>query len=114
MQHLSEEDAERLASIVGVWRAWRGELVRADVCPILEEPSGASLTGFTAETEDALHVILLREVTEREDLAFEVEGYTSPTLLATNANAAVALTDETLRVRLDAPRSYAWIRLEKK
>ena len=114
MQHLSEEDAERLASIVGVWRAWRGELVRADVCPILEEPSGASLTGFTAKTEDALHVILLREVTEREDFAFEVEGYTSPTLLATNANAAVSLTDEALRVRLDAPRSYAWIRLEKK
>jgi hypothetical protein len=84
------------------------------VRPILEEPSGASLTGFAAETEDALHVILLREVTERGDFSLPVDGFASPVLLATNAGAEVSLTDGNLCVHLDAPRSYAWIRLERR
>ena len=53
-------------------------------------------------------------MTERGDFSLPVDGFASPTLLATNAGAEVSLTDGNLCVHLDAPRAYAWIRLEKK
>ena len=115
MQHLAPREKEQLRDIISIWKQYRDELVRADVRPILEEPSGTSLTGFAAETEDALHLILLREVTDRDLFDVSVgEGYGAPTLITSNANADVKLNAGELQVRLDAPRAYAWVRLEKK
>ena len=114
MQRLPEREAERLSSIVSVWKNYRDELVRADVRPLCEEPSGASLTGFAATTEDALHLILLREVTDRDTFTVEVgEGFGAPALIASNAETEVMLERGTLTVRLSDPRAYAWIRLTK-
>lgn len=114
MQRLHARDAERLRTIVGVWREWRGELVRADVRPIGEEPSGVSLTGFAAETEDALHLVLLREVTERDTFTVEIgENFAAPVTVATNADVEVALREGRLTVKLSAPRAYAWIRIAR-
>ena len=115
MQHLEQSDKDLLRDIVSIWKQHRDELVRADVRPICEEPSGASLTGFAAETEDALHLILLREVTDRDLFTVKPgEGLGAPTLITTNANADVTVQNGELQVRLDAPRSYAWIRFSKK
>ena len=114
MQHLSSEDKDSLCDIVAVWKQHRDELVRADVRPICEEPSGASLTGFCAETEDALHLILLREVTDRDLFTVKPgEGLGAPTLIKSNAKADVVFENGELQVRLDAPRAYAWLRFAK-
>ena len=114
MQYLEQSDKDLLRDIVSIWKKHRHELVRADVRPICEEPSGASLTGFAAETEDALHLILLREVTDRDLFTVKLgEGLGAPTLITTNANADVTVEKGELQVRLDAPRSYAWIRFTK-
>ena len=115
MQHLSERDVERLAAIVSIWKKWRSELVDADVCPIGEEPSGCALTGFAAETEDALHMILLREVTERNSFSFSIDtNFESPVLLATNAEVENHIENGMLTATLSAPRSYAWLRFTRK
>ena len=114
MQHLQAEERTRLSAIVSTWREWRDELVRADVRPICEEPSGAALTGFAATTDGALHLILLREVTDRDTFSVEVgEGFAAPALIASNAETEVTLADGVLTVRLSSPRAYAWIRLGK-
>ena len=115
MQHLEQTEKDLLRKIVAVWKLHRHELVCADVSPICEEPSGASLTGFAAECEDALHLILLREVTDRELFTVNVgEGFGAPELIATNTSVDVTLEGGALQARLGAPRSYAWIRLAKK
>jgi len=115
MQRLPEREAERLRAILSVWRTWRDELVRADVSPIGEEPSGATLTGFSADTEEALHLILLREVTDRDTVTVELpQGLELPEVLATNTEAKLSTGEGRLSVTLSAPRSYAWIRLSRK
>lgn len=115
MQHLSVREAERLAAIISTWKQWRGELVRADVCPIGEEPSGCSLTGFAAETEGALHVILLRESTDRSTLNLPIGlDLEAPTLLASNTEVDVRTENNLLTATLSAPRAYAWLRFARK
>ena len=114
MQHLPEREAERLSSIVSVWKEYRDELVRADVRPICEEPSGVSLTGFAASADDALHLILLREVTDRDTFTVEIgEDFSAPVLIASNADTEMMLKGGTLTVRLSSPRAYAWIRIPR-
>ena len=112
MQHLPKADRETLRDILTPWKLWRHELVTADVCPIGEEPSGASLTGFLAKAENATHLILLREATERNCFSIDLSGaYQTPTLLASNAKTQITVQAGNLQVTLEAPRSYAWIRL---
>ena len=114
MQHLPEREVERLSLIVSVWKRYRDELVRADVRPICEEPSGVSLTGFAASADDALHLILLREVTDRDTFTVEIgEDFSAPVLIASNADAEMTLKGGTLTVRLSSPRAYAWIRIPR-
>ena len=115
MQYLPQREAKRLCTIVSTWKKWRGELVCADVIPFGEEPSGCSLTGFIAETENAFHVILLREVTERDTFSLAIDtDLDVPTLLASNTEVNISTEDNVLTATLSAPRSYAWIRFTRK
>lgn len=115
MQHLPAREAERLTAIVGKWREWRDELVRADVRPIGEEPSGAALTGFIAETEDSLHLILLREVTDRASFTLAPDAeLEAPALIAANTGVETHMEAGAFTARLADPRAYAWIRFPRK
>lgn len=115
MQHLPSQETERLSAIVSIWKKWRNELVNADVRPIGEEPSGCALTGFAAETEDAFHVILLREVTERNTFSLVIDAdLESPALLASNTDVDTHKEGNILTVTLSDSRAYAWLRLARK
>lgn len=115
MQKLPEREAERLASIIAVWKKWRGELVTADVRPIGEEPSGGALTGFAAETDNALHVILLREMTDRNTITIKLgTEFDTPTLIATNTEIDACVENGVLTATLSDPRAYVWLRFDRK
>ncbi len=115
MQHLSERESERLTAIVSTWKKWRNELVLADVRPIGEEPSGCALTGFVAETEDAVHVILLREVTDRNTFNVAIDAdLEAPTLIASNSEVDTCIDNNVLTATLSLPRAYAWLRFARK
>ena len=114
MQHLSAENRKRLRNIITEWKQYRQELLAADVRPIGEEPSGASLTGFIADSEDALHVILLREVSDRDTFSLDLgAGYDAPVLVASNTKTTVTLENGKLTATLEDRRSFVWLRLQK-
>ena len=113
-QFLSDKARADLKSIIPLWKQYREELTHADVRPIGEEPSGASLTGFAADTGDLLHVILFREATDRDtvtvDLGVELS---SVEIIKEKCPASVTVDGSRLTATLTEPRSYTWIKLKK-
>ena len=113
-QFLSDKARADLKSIIPVWKQYREALTHADVRPIGEEPSGASLTGFAAETDDSIHLVLIREATERDTITLDLDsslaGYE---LIAEKSPTTVILDGGKLTVRFSEPRTYTWLRLKK-
>ena len=73
------------------------------------------MTGFAAETEDAFHVILLREVTERNTFSLVIDAdLESPALLASNTDVDTHKEGNIRTVTLSDSRAYAWLRLTRK
>lgn len=114
-QFLSDKARADLKSIIPIWKQHREALTHADVRPIGEEPSGASLTGFAADTGDSLHLILFREATERDtvtvDLGVELS---SVEIIKEKCPASVTVDGSCLTATLTEPRSYLWITAKKK
>ena len=115
-QFLSEKSRAELKSIIPVWKQYREELTNADVRPIGAEPSGASLTGFAADTGDSVHLILFREATELEDTFLLDMGFEPASLevIKEKAKSEISLDGSGLKVTISEPRSYAWIKVNKK
>ena len=114
-QFLSDKARADLKSIIPVWKQYREELTHADVRPIGEEPSGASLTGFAADTGELLHLILFREATDRDtltvDLGVELSGVE---VIKEKCPASVTAYGSRLTATVSEPRSYLWISARKK
>ena len=106
MQHLNDEQTEKLSKIVSVWRPERERLARAEVEPIGARPDGYAFTGFDARLGDEGYLILLGESGER---SFEYELDADFELLASSGG-FVMESGKTLRVSFDEPRSYAFLR----
>ena len=83
--------------------------------PIGAEPSGASLTGFIADTGDSVHLILFREATEVEDTFLLDLGFEPASLevIKEKAKSEIYLDGSGLMVTISEPRSYTWIKLKK-
>ena len=110
MQRLSENCIERLKNIVSVWRGLRDELTSADVSPIGEEPSGASMTGFTASSDNGIHAILFREVTDRDTYTFSLdENFDKAELVCSNTDVAFKAEGNSVTVKFGKKRSYVWL-----
>ena len=111
MQRLPIHCRQRLKSIVSHWKCWREELTRADVRPIGEEPSGCSMTGFVAKDEKSVHVILLREVTNRDTYTFVTnENLQNAEVICSNTDVQVTIDQSSVTVRFEKPRAYVWLR----
>ncbi len=115
-QFLSEESRARLKKIIGIWKKHRKVLATADVYPIGEEPSGASMTGFCADAGDEIYISVFRECTERESFTFDVGHEISgdATLLSSNTSVEFSANGSSLSVEFCKMRSYAWFVLKKK
>ena len=110
LQFLSEERKAQLENIMSVWKDIRDELFASDVCPIGEEPSGRSLTGFYAKGDTADYLLVFREVTDSDKITVATDK-TDFTLLATNADTDVKIADGNIAVTLSKERAYAVVRL---
>lgn len=113
-QFLSERARADLKAVIPLWKQYRESFAHADVRPTGETPTGASLTGFIADTGDSLHVILLREATERDAITVDL-GITpaSIELIAEKTETSHAVHGTTLTVAFSSQRSYVWLRLAK-
>lgn len=113
-QFLSQSARQSLKSIISIWKRYRGELTLADVYPIGEEPSGASLTGFVAECDNSVHILLFREVTERDTLTVTIDkSIGGVELIKESSPSSFIYTDGKITAKLCTPRSYLWLRAEK-
>lgn len=102
MTGLDEESSERLAGIISVYKKYREDFV--EVMPILEKPSGFSLTGFMIKGKKQDYVLLFRELAEEAEFPFSVKE-----ILATNDAQATKAP-----VRLSKKRSYLFGIIEDK
>jgi alpha-galactosidase len=113
-QFLSDKARSALKSIIPLWKQYRAELTEADVYPIAEEPSGSSLTGFIADCADAVHLLLFREVTERDSLTLDTDlDFSGAQVIKANAACEVCTKDGGIVARISEPRSYVWLRASK-
>ena len=110
LQFLSEKRRGQLKNIMSVWKDIRDDLIKCDVKPIGEKPSGRSLTGFYASGEKADYLIAFREVTDSDTIVLPTDK-TDFTLLATNADTDVKIKDGNIAVTFSKERAYAVIKL---
>ena len=110
LQFLSEKRRGQLKNIMSVWKDIRDDLIKCDVKPIGEKPSGRSLTGFYAKDDDTDYLIVFREVTDRDKIVIATDK-TDFTLLATNADTDVKIKDGNIAVTFSKERAYAVIKL---
>lgn len=105
LQFLQEK--EPLKRIIALWKECREDFSTADVTPIGEQPSGASLTGFTAGD----HALVFREMTDRDTGLF---AYGNAEVLLSNGAVETKETDAGLQVRFSKPGTYALLKRIKK
>jgi len=118
VQFLSEHRRAQLKDVMSVWKAHRDRLVKADVTPIGEQPSGRSVTGFCAVCDDGhgdtAYAVVFREVTDRETAALTLPfAATQVELLASNAEAKLSVAGNTLTITVGKERAYAFVKLTK-
>ena len=99
MSHLGEEDAEKLASVIAVYRQHQARMATGDVRPIGEKPDGMSFTGFDISLgNEGGYLILFREWTEEKAFRFDRPEWKNRKveieLLKTNADGAELTVDE--------------------
>ena len=94
MSSLDEASKKQLARLIKVYKKYRQDFVK--VTPIMEKPSGFALTGFLCEGKKENYVILLRELSEKQEFSYSVKE-----ILATND-----LQAQLAPVKLTRERSY--------
>ncbi len=77
LQNLDEYDKQRLTSIISVYKKYRDDFL--DIRPILDEPNGLNLTGFSIKGKKNNYVILIRDQGVEDTVDINVKE-----ILATN------------------------------
>lgn len=72
-QFLSEERIKELNNLLPLWKELRNEIVKAEIVPIGQKPTGASFTGFKIGDKYAL---LFREDNEEDGFDFKIGEFT--------------------------------------
>ena len=113
-QYLSDNCREKLKNIVPLWRMYRDEILNSDVYPIGEEPSGASMTGFVAESDGVIHLLLFREHTDRESFTFDIGNNIGEEAELVQSNTEVSFTKDggRISVKFGKKAAYAWFRIK--
>ena len=116
MQFLSPERRKQLRDIMPVWKEHRARLAALDVVPIGDKPSGRSFTGFAVTNgTEAEYLLLFREVTDSDSATVKapVRKGAKAVLLASNSTGGFGIGDGEVNLRLDNPRSYVFVKIEK-
>lgn len=109
VQHLDREDQASMKRVLDVWKEQRDRMSVADVCPIGEEPDGASLTGFLITGEKYGYLLAFREVTDRDTFMWELpEGIHDLQLLVGTDHTECELLNHTAKICFTQKRAYAF------
>lgn len=111
MQFLSTERKTELKRIMPIWKELKEELSSAKVTPILEKPTGRSISGFKVEVEGKeKYLLVFRESTNKDTARIETasENYS---VLASNNEVLLNKHGGMLTVKFTEKRSYALIKL---
>ena len=112
MQFLSEKRRDELKKLMTVWKSCRNDLAKSDVVPIGNKPNGRSFTGFSVMLDGKpAYLLLFREVTERDSAILEVGSPVGKVeILASNTQAELYPSENTMQVKLAKPRSYVFVK----
>lgn len=99
MQHLPQDESERLSGIIRVWKQYRDDF--REVIPRGSCPDGFSLTGFEIRGERHNYYIGIRENSERDTVAVNVKQilYTDDEMLKCEGNSVI----------FSEKRKYFWV-----
>ena len=114
LSRLEPRDAAALRKIIAAWRPHRTALFQADVCPVGEEPSGRSCTGFWASCgTDHGYFIFLREKNDCTAAVYRIPALAGRMLqvktIAANGAGGVGPevnSDGTVNVHFSRPDQY--------
>ncbi len=110
VQFLTPERRAQLNRLFPLWRSLRGDLAKADVTPLGEVPCGRGMTGFCARLEDKAYLVLLREVTDRDEYTFSLPVPVSdPKILASNTEGAVTARGSAVTATFGKERGYLFV-----
>jgi alpha-galactosidase len=114
-QFLSDRCRARLKRIVSLWREYREAFARADVYPIGDEPSGASMTGFIADLGEECHLILFREATDKKEASYTLSReIDSAEVISANTSTEHNVRGNEITVSFGKKRSYVWLKVKLK
>ena len=114
-QFLSDRCRAKLKKIIPLWREYREAFAKADVYPIGEEPSGASMTGFSADLGDECHLVLFREVTDKKQATYTLSReIDSVELISANTSSEHTVSGNEISVKFGKKRSYVWLKVKLK
>ena len=113
MQFLSKDRIKELKPIISVYKSLRDDLVNADVCPILDKPTGRSFTGFKISVDNKVkYLLLFREVTLTDTVVASVDFSGDANVIISNVGVDVKIADGVLRAKFAKERAYALIEVK--
>ena len=112
---IPDEDAEKLARISAVYKNYKKELFNSRVVPVGNRPNGANFSGYCCIGEDATHLILFRETTDKDSFTFNlpqnIDGK-AVEIIYQNADASLKVDGDTVSVKFSDERSFVWLKVK--
>ena len=112
-QFLPQDCRRNLKPLIKEWRSHREFILEADVYPVAEEPNGAAITGFVAQSNEIREIILIRECCERNTYTLKLDkAIQSAELIFSNTEIEISACGSDMTVKFGKMRSYAWIKVK--
>ena len=116
MTGLSNEDAELLSKIVGIYKKHTAELYDSRVIPIGNAPNGMTYSGYFCDSDEACHVLLFRETTNDNIHAFtlprSIDGAKAEVIYS-SAPSEFSVKEKEITVNFSEPKSFIWLKISK-
>lgn len=112
LQNLSEENIEKLESILSFWKKYRNIFSESDVSPIGKRPCGKSFTGFYIKHGNDEYALIFREAANETQGSFYISSNAKDAeVLLSNGNVNVTVCNGNLNAEFDSPRTFTFVKL---
>ncbi len=113
VSELPEEYAKDVGALVKVWKDHRVSIHGGDIIPIGDAPDGSQWAGLCSIAHDRKsgHAVIFRELNEQAEATFEIPLLDElKTVEILHGDGEAAIEDGKLKVKLDKPRSYIFLK----
>lgn len=116
ISNLPESYAAELRPLIARWKQERAGIFSGFILPIGQAPDGVSWTGFLSVSPDRSsgYALIFREANPSAEWDWDIAAFGSRTLEATllGGEGTVSLSSRKLRVRIERPKQFVWVKLE--